>query len=42
MHLNKPFVIKIGLAEYITYSPHPISSFSAEDAEGDFDVDEDA
>jgi hypothetical protein len=32
----------MGLAEYIMYSPHLSSYFSAEDAEDEFGVDEDA
>jgi len=32
----------MGLAEYIMYSPHPSTCFSAEDAEDEFGVEEDA
>jgi len=32
----------MGLAEYAMYSPHPMLCFSAEEAEGDFDIEEDA
>ena len=42
MHLNKLFLKKMVLAKYFMYSPHPSSCFSAEDAEDEFGVDEDA